>query len=149
MAGSLLSPQAPGPTAFIPVRGRRIDVATHHAAPGSAVEDDGWVAWVREENWGPDGSFCAAEFHPAAISSISKWAWAPSKTTLQACSKGIDKTEDWHDDLYGWFYCRGTRFQAGTLHRTLEFVEEVHWRVRGQVHEQVDLLRGVVKWKTS
>jgi hypothetical protein len=84
---------------------------------GSAVEDDGWIAWQREEEFGPDSNYCHSKtFHPSAISRVNRWAYSPSKTRMNYCDKKVGKKEDWHDDLKGWFFCRGERFAAGTLH---------------------------------
>lgn len=85
---------------------------------GKAVDSDRWVAWVREENaLSPDGSFCSAgPFEPAVVSRHNYSAFSPSSTGWTYCTKKIDKSETWHDDLYGRFYAGGELFTAGTLH---------------------------------
>lgn len=85
---------------------------------GSAVDSDYWRAQVRREvDFWADPTLGVALFSPATISSINIRAWSPSSTTLRQVSEPIDQTSaTYHDDLYGYFFARGQRFGAGTLH---------------------------------
>lgn len=87
-----------------------------HWKSGWAVDPHVFVAKQIQENFGPDSMYCTTDFYPAAVSKIKTQAWSPGKKTYKYCAKATTKKEDWHDDLYGWFYCNGTQFKTGTLH---------------------------------
>ena len=67
---------------------------------------------MRAENWGPDGTWCNAEFAGGDINQFDE----TYQSGLNSCSKIISKAENWHDDLKGFFFSRGERFSAAVLH---------------------------------
>ena len=85
---------------------------------GSAVDSDYWRAAVREEVSGlPDPTKGVAYFYPATVSSASWRAYSPSSTGLTQVDEAISNTSrTHHDDLYGYFFARGSRFGTTIEH---------------------------------